>query len=405
LPDLEISTTRSVLRRALRSAGRTRTLESAYEGRRNSLGLLRLVFASLVVFSHAWPSSGHGLDPLWRWSGGREGLGGIGVAGFFVISGFLVTRSGYRLSVPRYFWHRVLRIFPAFLVCLVFTAFVLAPALWLYEYGSLTGFFTHEHGPVDYVASNWLLTISQWDVSGLPANVPYNETAGVPIFDGPLWTLQYEFACYLLIGVLLLLGLRRAGKWVLPSLLVATWTTILVVRPNGSVSNVFWGPLPLVGGWVNPYYLEGLGLLFLLGAALAVHARRIPINDALAVACGLVVVGTLLAGGYYGVAGRPALGYVVLWAGVRLPEWTRAVGSRRDYSYGIYIYAFLVQQTLAEIGVRNLGVHLVATFALTIPLAALSWHFIERPALSLKSMRLGRSRVAAPVVEHAANAP
>jgi peptidoglycan/LPS O-acetylase OafA/YrhL len=373
-----------------RGSRAVRTLEAAYDGRDNSLGFLRLVFAASVVVAHAWPTSGHGFDPLSGWSDGQEGLGGIGVAGFFVISGFLVTRSARRLSVARYLWHRVLRIFPAFLCCLAFTAFVLAPLLWLYEHRTPSGFVSHEHGPVSYVTSNALLGMSQWDVSGLPSNVPYEGISGQPVFDGPLWTLQYEFMCYLLIALLAIVGLRARGVWVVPSLLAGAWLSVVLLNPGGQATDFdYYGPVPVMGGWLNPFYGAQFLLLFLAGATAAIHARRVPINDVLAVVCAAVVVATLAFGGYR-IAGYAALAYVVLWAGVRLPAWTRRINVRRDYSYGIYIYAFLMQQTLAEIGVHNLVPDIAATFVLTIPLAAASWHLVERRTLALKALRLPR---------------
>jgi peptidoglycan/LPS O-acetylase OafA/YrhL len=385
-----------------RGSRNVRSLEAAYDGRDNSLGFLRLVFASSVVVAHAWPTSGNGFDPLTGWSDGQEGLGGIGVAGFFVISGFLVTRSARRLSLPRYVWHRILRIFPGFLCCLAFTAFVLAPLLWLYEHHSLSGFVSHEHGPVGYVTSNALLGMSQWDVSGLPEAVPYQSISGQPVFDGPLWTLQYEFMCYLLIALLAIVGLRTRGTWLLPPLLAGAWLSVVVLNPQGDATDFdYYGPVPVVGGWLNPFYVVQFLLLFLAGATAAAHARRVPVSDRLAAVCA-VVVATTLAFGDYRIAGYVALAYLVLWAGVWLPEWTRRINVRRDYSYGIYIYAFVMQQTLAELGVRNILVNIGATFALTVPLAAASWHVVESKSLALKGLRLARQPDEKVVSEQAA---
>jgi len=325
-------------------------------------------------------------------------LGGLGVAGFFVISGFLVTQSGARLSMPRYLWHRSLRIFPAFLVCLLVTAFVFAPALWLYEYGGMRGFFQTDGGPVGYVTSNALLGMNQWSVSGLPLDVPYNQIAGQPVFDGPLWTLEYEFACYLLVAVLAVIGLRRFGAWVVPALLAVAWIAITLMHPTGGAGDYeFVGPVPLVGGWINPFYLVQFVFLFLLGATCAVHRHRIPASDALAFICALVTVATILSEGYR-VVGYATLAYIVLWMGIRLPDMTRHVGARWDISYGIYIYAFVIQQTLAEIGVRDLGLHLLLTFLFTIPLAALSWRIVERPALDWKAYTPGLRQTSLPLL-------
>lgn len=212
--------------------------------------------------SRKWPASGHGEDPLSRLTDGRWNIGTIGLIGFFVMSGFLITQSAQRLSVPRYLWHRVLRIFPAFLVCLQFTAFLLAPALWLYEYHGISGFFSHPAGPVDYVTKNARLGIQQWGVSGLPMNTPENKTAGTPIFDAPLWTLQYEFLLYAVVAALAVVGLKRRAAWMLPPLLLGTWLYTEVISHNGrTVNDSFYGPMPILGRWINLVYVGGLALI------------------------------------------------------------------------------------------------------------------------------------------------
>ncbi len=79
------------------------TIEGEFDPRRNSLGFLRMVFAVMVLIDHSFPLGGFhgGTDPMWGWTNGQESLGGLAVAGFFVVSGYLVTKSFFD-SNPRF---------------------------------------------------------------------------------------------------------------------------------------------------------------------------------------------------------------------------------------------------------------------------------------------------------------
>ncbi|MEV0397491.1 hypothetical protein [Polymorphospora rubra] len=101
------------------------------------------------------------------------------------------------------------------------------------------------------------------------------------------------------------------------------------------------------------------------------------------------LAGTLRFGAFC-VVGLPLLAYLLLYLAVGLPRSLHPIGRKRDYSYGIYIYAFPVQQVLAMlIGVQyGFVTYLAATTAGTLLLAALSWHLVERPAMLLKDMAL-----------------
>ncbi|GAA2018608.1 hypothetical protein GCM10009740_03120 [Terrabacter terrae] len=107
--------------------------------------------------------------------------------------------------------------------------------------------------------------------------------------------------------------------------------------------------------------------------------------------CLLLVIAAFLLGNrvFCAVAPLP-LGYALLWASVAAP--TR-IGSRNDISYGMYVYAFPVQQTLVLLGASTLvpaPVFALLALALAAPLAWASWRFVESPALRLRRLRLSR---------------
>ncbi|MET0861303.1 MAG: acyltransferase family protein, partial [Microbacterium sp.] len=168
-------------------------LSEALNGRRNSLGILRLILASAVIFCHAWPIGGWGEDPLAARFEYQENLGGVAVLGFFAISGYLITKSGMTGDALRFLWHRILRIMPAFWGVLVVCAFVIGPIWWAANGRGLDTYFTSgAGGPLGYLTGNWDLTIRQYGIHDVFGNNPYGAVAG-SVMNGSIWTLRYEF--------------------------------------------------------------------------------------------------------------------------------------------------------------------------------------------------------------------
>jgi peptidoglycan/LPS O-acetylase OafA/YrhL len=64
------------------------------------------------------------------------------------------------------------------------------------------------------------------------------------------------------------------------------------------------------------------------------------------------------------------------------------IGKKADISYGLYIFHYPVQQTLVNFISLDSLTLLAATLVITIPLAWLSWHIIEKKALSLKNIEI-----------------
>ncbi len=357
-----------------------RTLKDAFVGRSNSLGFLRWVFACMVVVDHAFPIGGfnHGVDPTWAWSRGQDSLGGIAVAGFFVISGFLVTRSWFSSKgAIRFIWRRFLRIFPAFWAALVVVALILAPLAWRHEFGGFWGVYSVKTDTaLHYVTSNLFLSIHQWNIGGLFANTPYVRTGYPLAWNGSTWTLIYEFRCYLFLAVLGVAGLLRRRVAVL---VLATVSYMLMISWQIDPA---WAPkvLPLL---IDPFVARFL-FLFLLGATFELFSERIIIDDRIGVLAVVLTVYTLHEGGWLFI-GYPALAYSVLWLAIRLPmTWFDRPG---DFSYGTYIWAFPLQMLLVEYGLQRhgAGIFIVSSLLVASVAAVFSWHLIEKPAMKLKN--------------------
>ncbi|MDT0168966.1 acyltransferase [Pseudarthrobacter sp. BRE9] len=361
------------------------SLQSTFQPRHNSLNALRLLLAWLVIVSHSTALGGYG-DEL---RVGGETLGGWAVFGFFGISGYLITRSrmGAR-RVSDYYRARALRIFPGYIVCLLVVAFAIAPLSYLF--GS-TGRYE-------------LLDAVTWALRNLPLYLPFINQPGISdtladglvfpnTWNGALWTIGYEFFCYFAIGVLV----SVAKKTHLGAILVVCFCAMTAVR--------------LLAGWhviAVPQMLAGalpLGISFSAGALLFIYAQRVRLNNyTVAIAFGLLLA-VILAGAATSLAHLP-FAYLMLWLGQRLPLQT--VGSRYDISYGVYIYAWPVQQCLALAfpgQALPYWAFVAVTTVLVIPFAWASCKFIEQPALRLKARQAaaealqgGQDRLATPPV-------
>ncbi|MDG4839724.1 acyltransferase [Micromonospora sp. WMMD967] len=371
---------------------RSPTLQGRYSAQHNAFGMLRLAMACGVIVAHAGPL-GFAEGNVGATSFGQQSdLGTMCLYGFFLISGYLITDSALRSTLRQYVRARVLRVFPGLWACLLVTAFVFAPLAALYENGNLDGFWGHPEGPFDYVLTNIAASMEQFPISGLLADTPYGQVVGGPsAFDGSLWTLRYDLAFYGIVGILVVTSvLHRAPRAVLVltgisyALILAdflaapTWSS----RPpqHGAI-----GPFPLIGAFAADWTLM-LGFLFLLGAAARLYAHRVPMNRELAVLASVVLVGSLWLGGFFAV-GLPAFAYLVLFAAVALPKRWSAISRTNDYTYGLYIYGFPVQQMIALFGGARFGMvgYILLSLLGALVFAMLSWHLVERPALGFKA--------------------
>jgi peptidoglycan/LPS O-acetylase OafA/YrhL/O-antigen/teichoic acid export membrane protein len=350
------------------------SLGHAYAKRSNSLNFLRVFFAFLVIVGH----SGHlGFNRLGPHLGSMYPAD-VAVDGFFVISGFLITSSRLRSrSGASYLWKRALRILPGYWACLVVTAFGLAPLLYWRIHGTFAGFMAAGNPPASYVTHNAILVQAQTGVAGvLPhAMVPY-------VLNGSLWTLLYECLAYLGLAALASVGLLRSRSRLLPVITVLCLVGLawLTVDPAGFKATLH-----------SPELLPRsvrLGAVFCAGASLRLWHDRVPVSGRIAALCAVVVVASSALTDWQ-IVGAVPFAYLVLWLGTRLRR-LHAVGSRHDLSYGIYLYAWPIQQTLTSVGGARLGFggYIAVTTAVAAGCAWLSWRFIEAPAIRLKSLRL-----------------
>lgn len=340
-----------------------RTLAEAYHPRSNSMDVLRLVFAVTVAVAHAL-AIGIGWQPfLWN-----TDLAGLAVDGFFVLSGFLITASFLRLSPGRYAWHRLLRIMPAFWACLVITALVVAPIVAALEGFPAASVFTGESASWQYVLHNAALYMVDFDVAGHPGG-----TYQPGVINGALWTLFYEAVCYGMVLVLGLLGALTRRIWMTAG--VAVISALMLIAPMSGVDvpgALFWR----------------FFLIFTLGMLAWILQDRIRVTPALTIgAIALLLVSMWLLPDYRPLGGV-AFAYLCLVAVVATPALR--VRLRTDLSYGMYIWHWPLQVILVLAGALQV-MPVIAYVILSVALAAcaawISWHTLEKRALSAKNFR------------------
>jgi peptidoglycan/LPS O-acetylase OafA/YrhL len=327
---------------------------------KNSLDLLRLIAATMVLFSHQYALLGLAEPSFLGWNT----FGGAGVAIFFFLSGFLVWSSWDRdPNAKRFFQRRSLRIFPAlWFVCLL-SVFVMGPLMTILPAG-------------DYLRSpstwRYLTTALLVSPNTLPGLFPENPMPLV--VNGSLWTLPVEFLCYLTVAVTgwVLIALKRArGPWLGLCLL-------------GVVVAASFGPL-FVGTRFAPHW--EMVALFWWGVYYG-HCLKGPkqwLDLALAV---LALVGFAMLGPR-GFERTAMLVFVVLLVHLArtVPVGARLTDRLGDLSYGVYIFAFPVQQIGVQYG-RVMGwsfpIYFAVSMVVTFVLAYVSWHAVEKKALRFK---------------------
>lgn len=306
---------------------------------------------------------------------------------FFALSGFLVTGSALRLPVGPFVASRALRIIPALFVDTAISILLFGAVLTTTP---LREYFTHPD-----TLKYWLNVIGE-----IHYNLPgvFLDNPGRAV-NGSLWTIKPELACYAIMALLIATGLVRKWPVVLVAL-IGLWVASMAAQ---AVPQDFHGRFDLAGD------VSKLVMFFLAGS-LAFHLRdRIPLTPWLAgaavvfmVACALAGPGALWGNRLFMLISCPLLTYLMVWLGMQpLPKLP--LFDRGDYSYGIYLYGFPIQQVMLSLTGNH---EPIVNFALTIVpvtlMAMLSWHLVEKPTLKLRKLikaRAGDAAVSADPIE------
>ncbi len=343
----------------------------------NNFGFLRLFFATLVIFGHS-PEiiDGNRSRELLTQVFGTLSLGELSVDAFFIISGFLISKS-FRTSpsVWSYIIKRSARILPGFIVCFALCLFVLAPLV------------EGQFGP-GVISTNVKSFIRMTTplVPGTFPGLPY------PSLNGSLWTIGYEFRCYMLVILIGLLGLLSdRGRW----LVLAIAAICLAINAFSLVQAAF----PNFGQAQNMAITVRFTGLFLAGACFYLFGSQIAYKSSIAVIMAILLIAGLFVPTLAEAAIATAGAYLIFYFAfavrpLRISQWA----AKNDISYGLYLYAWPIQISIVYVfGVKNHWLVSVVSLLIVSVIAAASWLLIERPFQRLSH---GKTRRAAPPVDY-----
>lgn len=346
--------------------------------RDNNFNLIRFLAAFAVIFGHSYLLSlgEEHQEPILHATGWIAGSHAVDV--FFVTSGFLIMSSLFRHpQVGYYLKARLLRIYPALLAAVLFCAFIVGPAFTSLPLGEYFG----NKDVYTFVVANGMLEPFpiQYKLPGVFENVPYtNGDATPPTGDinGSLWTLPHEIKAYVGVGLFFFFFLLLRKKQKLLPIAFYTLTALFMAY-------FAYRGFTQEGGLVQDHYR--LYAFFLVGGCYYLLRKHIVLN--LPIALGLLIAS--LATFYilknetiWNTAWLIIMPYILFCLAYLPGGAVRKFNKLGDYSYGLYIYAWPIQQIIA---VRSPGIEPIPMTLLAFPvvliLAVLSWHFIEKPCL------------------------
>lgn len=333
--------------------------------RENNFNTIRLLMALLVVWSHSFALflGSEDNEPISLLMDGKYNAGNIGVLVFFVISGFLITHSFQRSkSLRDYMMRRIKRIHPGFIVATAICAFVVVP---LYS-----GTMKMDASEVVKVFGLNALLQNYMPPSTAFATNPFPNAV-----NGSLWSISFEFWCYIFVAALGVVGLAKA-RWLLVTAVLAILSArvgldILGRKPSlGIIGDIIGSPY--LWTKVLPSFLFGMIAYNLrdviprsLGVALGLLAASLVAAHTSASAVHLIFPAAMAYGVFY-----------LAFSPVRLPD----AAKWGDFSYGTYLYAFPIQQILAASYLSTLSFVELLGLSMILSLGAgvLSWHAVEK---------------------------
>ena len=334
-----------------------KTLEELSTGKENSIALLRLVAALAVIYGHSYAVVIYGGQDWVTEVTGYAHAGGVAVDFFFLLSGFLVTASLLKRGALSYVASRFLRLFPALWVYLLITTFIAGPVLSTLP---LSDYFSDQQ-TYKYLMNLGLGLSTEWF---LPGVFEQNRSHGV---NGSIWSVILEIRMYLYLLLIYILGFFKSRLRFNISLLflvVLVWSGVIAI--------------PGISGSTDSH----VALLFCIGSFLYVNRDSV-------VAQPLVVLGAFALAAATHNTDKFQYAYIFLltclFCSVAFLKAGSFFNRFGDYSYGVYLWGWPVQQVVVMLMPDvSAPLNAVISMLLSLLVAFLSWHLVEKRGLQLK---------------------
>jgi peptidoglycan/LPS O-acetylase OafA/YrhL len=281
---------------------------------------------------------------------------------FFALSGFLVAGSLERSkTLISFLGLRVFRIMPALTVEVLISAIILGP---IFTTLSIREYFSHPD--LHHYFLNMVGDI-HYKLPGVFENNPSK------LVNGQLWTVPYELVCYIMLSVLAVFGIVRRRHLLLGFIVVYYFAQLGNTLFRQSTDFQGAG-----GSSIVMAFIAGL-LLFRYRDRVSWSKTLFAISFVLSIALPMFIPKGMR------FAALP-IAYLTVYLGLLNPPRNK-IALSGDYSYGLFLYGFPVEQAVysSSPALQSwYGVMLVA-IPLTAMIASASWWLIEKPILSQRN--------------------
>ena len=366
---------------------KVKTLNDIYDRKNNSFDDMRFVLASLVLFVHSYAllyGESGAKDFFVKMTNYQLGLSTIAVYGFFILSGFFMIQSlESNSSFLKYTKNRVLRIIPAFWMSLGLFSFLIIPMIshqidiFSFNKGSSLEFFIK--------AGTFHIFGYAWNITGAFPNNPMMDA-----INGSMWTLKHEIALYFILPLIVWLTYAKRNL-----LLIVFSVFFLLALLNITTGfNLF--TIPCCRAWVfasneYPFFIV-FASYFFAGVIFYKFKDYILISKRFFLLFVFLFILSMFLGNMK-IITLISLPYIILYFGSVYRK--KIFSIKGDYSYGMYIYAFPIQQILVHFYKNDINAIqlFMMSFIITLFVSILSWHFFEKKILKMKNFVIKKNSI------------